>query len=142
RRRASTAARSSTPRALPSASTPSSARSHERSGKRMNRSAFVQSLREAVGAEHVFSDSAIEPRYLSDWFVAMEQGAPLAVVRPRTTAEVSAVLRACHAQRVPVIPQGGLTGLSGGATPVDGAMLLSLERMNGVEEVDAAAATL
>jgi D-lactate dehydrogenase (cytochrome) len=67
---------------------------------------------------------------------------PLAVVFPRTTADVSAVLRVCHAHGVSVVPQGGLTGLAGGATPVDGCVVLSLARMRAIEEVDAAAATM
>lgn len=103
---------------------------------------FVQALRGAVGGSHVLSGADIEPRYLADWMVPMGQGSPLAVVRPKTTAEVAAVLRACNESGVPVVPQGGLTGLAGGATPVDGCVVLSLERMVGVEEIDPAAATL
>src|SRR5690606_3253371 len=72
----------------------------------------------------------------------MAGGAPLALVRPGSTADVSAVLRICHDARVPVVPQGGLTGLAGGATPVDGAVVLSLDRMSGVEELDEVAATM
>lgn len=108
----------------------------------MDRPTVLAKLAEAVGADEVRTGAEVDARYLGDWFVRMERGSPLALVRPRTTSEASALLRVCYAHRLPVVPQGGLTGLSGGATPVDGSVLLSLERMTGIEEVDAAAATL
>lgn len=108
----------------------------------MDRRIALAKLAEAVGAEGIRAGADIDARYLADWFVRMTQGSPLALVRPRTTSEVAAVLRVCHALRLPVVPQGGLTGLSGGATPIDASVLLSLERMTGIEEVDGAAATL
>lgn len=102
----------------------------------------VDALVRAVGKAQVSSGPAIEPRHLGDWMVSMTSGAPLAVVKPRTTADVSAVMRVCFDSGTPVVPQGGLTGLAGGATPVAGAVVLSLERMSGVEDIDPAAATL
>ena len=59
---------------------------------------------------------------------------PLCVARPRDTAQVSAVVAACHAARVPVVPVSGHTGLAGG-TYAEGAVMLSLDRMNAVEEI-------
>ncbi len=106
------------------------------------RETVVGAIREAVGAGAVVDGDAIDARHLSDWVVPMAGGAPLALVRPGSTADVSAVLRICHDARVPVVPQGGLTGLAGGATPVDGAVVLSLDRMSGVEELDEVAATM
>jgi FAD/FMN-containing dehydrogenase len=102
----------------------------------------LTALRQAVGLEHVTAGGEIEPRYLQDCLVPMERGRPLALVRAGSTQEVSEVLRVCHALRLPVVPQGGLTGLAGGATPTEGCVVLSLERLAGVEEIDAAAATL
>jgi FAD/FMN-containing dehydrogenase len=99
-------------------------------------------LRQVVGSEYVAAGGEIDPRYLQDCVVPMEQGRPLALVRTGSTQEVSEALRVCHVHRLPVVPQGGLTGLAGGATPSDGCVLLSLERMAGVEEIDVAAATL
>src|SRR6185295_14513889 len=61
---------------------------------------------------------------------------------PRATEEVAAALRLCHAHRQAVVPQGGLTGLCGGARAGDGEIALSLERMVGIEEIDAATATM
>jgi FAD/FMN-containing dehydrogenase len=65
-------------------------------------------------------------------------GRALAVVRPGSTAEVAAVVKACAAARVPIVPQGGNTGLVGGQTPDAGgaAIVLSLRRMNRVREID------
>ncbi|MFD1880504.1 FAD-binding oxidoreductase [Paracoccus pacificus] len=62
--------------------------------------------------------------------------APLALLRPATVAEVSAALAICHRHRQPVVPQGGMTGLAGGANPGPGQIALSLSRLSGVEEID------
>ncbi|KAB0609346.1 FAD-binding oxidoreductase [Castellaniella defragrans] len=102
----------------------------------------IEALRAAVGAAHCLAGDAIEDRYLRDWMVRTPPGRPLAVVRPADTAQVSAVLRACHAARVPVVPQGGRTGLAGGALPVPDCVVLCLERLDAIEEIDPAAATM
>jgi FAD/FMN-containing dehydrogenase len=62
-------------------------------------------------------------------------GAPRAVARPRSTAEVSGILKLARAQAIAVVPWGGLTGLVSGAA-AEGALALSLERMNAIEEID------
>jgi len=61
---------------------------------------------------------------------------PLAVVLPQTTEEVSAILRFCHTNRVKVVPRGAGTSLSGGALPLEDAIVLCLSRMNKVIEID------
>jgi glycolate oxidase len=63
-------------------------------------------------------------------------GTPLALVRPDSTAQVQTVLRWATRHRVPVVPQGARTGLSGGANAVEGGVLLSLARMDAIVEVD------
>jgi FAD/FMN-containing dehydrogenase len=63
-------------------------------------------------------------------------------VRPRSTQEVSSALALCNRLRVPLVPQGGLTGLAGGAHPVADCVVMSLERMSGVEEIDAVMGTM
>lgn len=83
----------------------------------------------------------IPERHLHDWMAEAVPGTALALARPRHTEEVSALLSACQRLGLPVVPQGGLTGLAGGAVPVAECLLLSLERMNGFEEIDPAAST-
>ncbi|WP_019997360.1 FAD-binding oxidoreductase [Aureimonas ureilytica] len=67
---------------------------------------------------------------------------PLAVVRPDTPEGVAEAVRICAQHGVAVVPQGGLTGLAGGAHPIAGAVMLSLERLQGIEDIDPAASTL
>ena len=62
-------------------------------------------------------------------------GCALAVAKPISTAEVSEILKLCAQSGVPIVAQGGNTGLVGGAVP-DNALVLSLERMNRIETVD------
>ncbi len=67
---------------------------------------------------------------------------PLVVVRPNSPELVAQAMAVCAKHGVPVVPQGGLTGLCGGAHPLAGAVALSLERFSGIEEIDPAAATI
>ncbi|MBP1845649.1 FAD/FMN-containing dehydrogenase [Rhizobium petrolearium] len=67
---------------------------------------------------------------------------PIALVRPDTPQGVADAVRICAAHGVAIVPQGGLTGLAGGAHPVPGAVAISVERLSGIEEIDAAAATM
>ncbi|QPM90916.1 FAD-binding oxidoreductase [Pseudooceanicola algae] len=102
---------------------------------------FAASLLKTFGADVVTLGDAISPKYRQDW-AALAPVLPLALARPRDTAEVSALLAACHAAGVPVVPQGGLTGVSGAAHPDAGGIALSLERLNRIEAVDADGGTL
>ncbi|MBI1862293.1 MAG: FAD-binding oxidoreductase [Deltaproteobacteria bacterium] len=72
-------------------------------------------------------------RYGSDW--TKTAGTAGLVVRPRTTDEVSEVLKLCSQMKIPVVPSGGRTGLAGGAV-ARGELVLSFERMNRLSEVD------
>jgi FAD/FMN-containing dehydrogenase len=104
---------------------------------------LIEDLRGAVGANAVVAGTDAEPKHFGDWAVSMRQGElPAAVVYPTSTAEVAAVLRYCNEHGIAVVPQGGLTGLLGGATPSEGSVALSLSRMRGIEAVDVAGATL
>ncbi|MEX0942462.1 MAG: FAD-binding oxidoreductase [Pseudomonadales bacterium] len=67
---------------------------------------------------------------------------PVALARPRTTAEVSAVLRICHERGQGVVPMGGMTGLVEGAQSNNNEVAISLERMNHIEEVDTQSRTM
>jgi glycolate oxidase len=82
------------------------------------------------------TDEATSDSYRHDSASSCAAGRPLGVVRPTTTAEVQAVMRWATRHRVPVVPQGARTGLSGGANAVDGALVVSLVRMNRILEID------
>jgi len=69
--------------------------------------------------------------------LTLERGAPLCVAFPTTTEALSAVVRACNDAGVPFVPRGTGTGLSGGATPVTGGVLIECSRMNRILEIDA-----
>ncbi|MEO5829483.1 MAG: FAD-binding oxidoreductase [Rhodanobacter sp.] len=96
----------------------------------------LAALHGVVGEQHVLTGADAAP-YLSDWR-GRYVGAALAVVRPASTAEVAGLVRLCAEAGVPVVPQGGNTGLCGGATP-DGsgrAVLLSLRRLDRIRGID------
>lgn len=103
----------------------------------MNQKEFTSRLIHVVGEEGVILNPAEQEFYVNDW-LGKAHGRTVAVVRPRNTAEVSAVMRLCHQSQTPVVPQGGNTGMSGGATPdMSGAqVVLSLNRMKRIHEVD------
>lgn len=93
---------------------------------------MIDRLKEIVGAAHVLTGGDADP-YGRDW-AGERFEAPLAVVRPGSTAEVSAVLKLANDAGQPVIPLGGRTGLAGGGLGA-GALVLSLERMNRIREI-------
>ncbi|WP_341895440.1 FAD-binding oxidoreductase [Ferrovibrio terrae] len=103
----------------------------------MTDTAFLTQLADIVGTAHVLTKAAAQDAYVVDW-MKKYRGRALAVVRPADTAQVSAVLRCCNDARVSVIPQGGNTGMAGGATPDDSGrqVILSLGRLNRIREVD------
>jgi glycolate oxidase len=88
-----------------------------------------------VGGAHVISAADDLAGYAKDWTRDLVH-VPSAVVKPRTTEEVSRLLAFCDGRRIPVTPQGGRTGMSGGALAVCGGVALSLERMNSILEID------
>jgi FAD/FMN-containing dehydrogenase len=103
--------------------------------------AILDQLTAALGADVITPGDAVDKRYHCDWS-AIDPARPLALIRPRTAEQVSTAMRLCHAAGQTVVPQGGLTGLAGGATPRAGDIVLSLERLAGIEEIDKAAATM
>ena len=104
---------------------------------------FLDRLRAVVGDAGLLTDPDLTAPYLTDWRGAFH-GRAAAVVRPASTDEVAAVLRLCHGERVAVVPQGGNTGLCGGAVP-DGSgtqVVLSLTRMRRIRALDPADHTI
>jgi FAD/FMN-containing dehydrogenase len=106
------------------------------------RQALLTQLRDAVGDAHVLTDSDLRAGYETDW-TRRWHGEAVAVVRPQSTEQVAAVLRACRKAGAAVIPQGGNTGLVGGSVPRATSerpqVVLSLTRMRDLEAVDIAA---
>ena len=109
----------------------------------MTQNSFLGALAGIVGANNVLTGERDTAAYLTDWRKQFS-GAALGVVRPAGTAEVSAVVRACAAAGVAIVPQGGNTGLCGGSVPTGARpeIVLSLARMNRIRELDAANSTL
>jgi len=97
---------------------------------------FLNELEQRIGQQHVLTGQSMQ-QYLEDWR-GRYTGTALAVARPATTEEVAQVVRLCAQHRVPIVPQGGNTGLCGGATPDNSAtaLVLSLERLNKIRSVD------
>src|SRR5690349_8660251 len=97
----------------------------------------IERLQQIVGADHVLTrDADVEP-YVVDWRGRFH-GSARAVVRPASTEEVAAVVGACAEAGVPVVPQGGNTGMCGAATPDGGgqAIVLSLARLRAIRATD------
>jgi len=94
-------------------------------------------LREIVGANYLLTRPEDIGTYAQDASIAQASGAPLAVVLPASTAEVSAVVGLAHRAGVPVVTRGAGSGLAGGATPSPGAIVLALTRMER-QQADAA----
>ncbi|HET9438461.1 MAG TPA: FAD-linked oxidase C-terminal domain-containing protein [Gaiellaceae bacterium] len=99
--------------------------------------ALVAELRDVLGGEHVVAEPEQLRVYECDGLTG-HRAVPELVVLPGSTEDVQAVLRACHRERVPFVARGAGTGLSGGATPVAGGVVVSLARMDRVLEIDLA----
>lgn len=98
---------------------------------------LLDDLRSVVGPAHVLHGDATTS-YTTDW-TRRWSGPAACVVRPADTAQVADVVRVCAAHGAAIVPQGGNTGLVGGSVPRGGEMVLSLTRLDGLDEVDLAA---
>ncbi len=102
----------------------------------MSQDGFVDGLKAIVGAANVITDAAGMETYMNEER-GLFHGHALAVVRPGSTEEVAAVVKACGAAGIPVVPQGGNTGLVGGAVADTGAVIVAMARMNKIKAVNA-----
>lgn len=102
---------------------------------------LVDRLTDVVGAAHVLTDPEVTASYTTDW-TGRWHGTTTAVVRPATTDEVADVVRVCARARIPIVPQGGNTGLVGGSVPHHGEVVVSLSRLDQINEVAPVARTL
>lgn len=95
----------------------------------------IEAFKKIVGEDFVFVDQESLNNYAHDETENLHF-LPEVVVKPRTAEEISALLTICNKERIPVTPRGAGTGLSGGALPHLGGLLLSTERMNTILEID------
>ncbi|GAA3007806.1 glycolate oxidase [Actinokineospora diospyrosa] len=93
-------------------------------------------LRSSVDPDGVITDPEVLPSYERDMMPLAPYGTPLAVVLPRTTEQVQAVVRACAEHGVPIVARGAGSGLSGAANAIEGCVVLATTRMNAILEVD------
>ena len=96
---------------------------------------LVAELRAIVGEEGVIEKHEQLRTYESDGLTSFRVK-PALVVLPSSTEEVQAVVRICHRERLPFVPRGSGTGLSGGALPVEGGIVIGLSRMNRILDID------
>ena len=101
----------------------------------------VQHFASIVGAGHVITAPAELEPFNTDW-MGKYRGQSALALRPGSTQEVSRILAHCHARRLPVVPQGGNTGLVGGSVPIEDEIVLSLSRMNRILSLDETAGSL
>jgi glycolate oxidase len=94
----------------------------------------IRKLKDIVGDDNILSEHLMD--YGHDETHVLDWVPPEVVVKPKNKTEVSAILKLANQEIIPVTPRGGGTGLSGGAVPIYGGILLSLERMNKILEID------
>lgn len=95
---------------------------------------FLSALEQIVGRDHLRLDRDSLTMYGADGMAQPQP--PDVVVIPASTQEIAGVVRLCAAHRMPITPRGGGTGYTGGAVPLRGGVLLSLERLNRILEID------
>lgn len=102
---------------------------------------LLNNLRRLLGENGVLEGEAMGAAPASDMSYS-GNSLPRALIRPRTVEQLSAAMTLCHAAGVPIIAQGGMTGLAGGANPSGNEIAISLALLRGVEEVDTASASM
>jgi glycolate oxidase len=103
----------------------------------MGNEALVTRLRDLLGRNAVLTDADVTASYARDMMPLAPSGRPLAVVLPVDTEQVQAVVKACGEAKVPIVPRGAGSGLSGAANAVDGCVVLSLTKLDRIVEIDA-----
>ncbi|MBS1756170.1 MAG: FAD-binding protein [Bacteroidetes bacterium] len=97
--------------------------------------AHLNSFKNILGSNNVFTDEESLDKYAHDETENLHF-LPDIVIKPRTAEELSEVVKICNENKIPVTPRGAGTGLSGGALPQFGGVLVSFERMNSIIEID------
>lgn len=99
---------------------------------------LLAAIRAELPGLRLLDDPVDRETYRNDETAYLHAGLPLAVALPESTAEVSTLVRLAAAHRVPVVPRGAGSGLSGGAAGIEGGLTIALTRMNRVLEIDRA----
>lgn len=97
--------------------------------------AHIERFRQIAGSQFVFADEEVLNNYASDETEDLHF-LPDVVIKPGNTKEISEILKVCNQYKIPVTPRGAGTGLSGGALPHLGGVVLSTERLNKIIEID------
>ncbi|MEP2736140.1 MAG: FAD-binding oxidoreductase [Erythrobacter sp.] len=107
-----------------------------------NHANFIASARDLLGERGFTCDAELLEPWLTDWR-GRYTGAAIGMAQPASTAEVASFVKLCGEHRIAIVPQGGNSGMSGGATPDEGgqSVLLSLRRMNTIRDLDVEAQT-
>lgn len=102
-----------------------------------NTNIFIGRCQECIGAEYVYTAESDKAPFLTDWSKRFT-GNALAVLKPKNTNEVAALVTLCQAANMAIVPQGGNTGLCGGATPGKNGdcVVISTSRLNQIRELD------
>lgn len=103
--------------------------------------ALIDDLTQSIGSDALVRDVDALRAHAGDWSEA-EHHVPALLILPKTPEDVAAALACCSRRQQPVVVQGGLTGLAGGATPQPGEVALSLSRLNAIEQLDTVAGTV
>jgi glycolate oxidase len=98
--------------------------------------ALLAAIRAALPDLRLLTEETDREAYRNDETAYLHAGLPLAVALPESTAEVSTIVRLAAEHRVPVVPRGAGSGLSGGAAGIEGGLTIALTRMNRVLEID------
>jgi glycolate dehydrogenase FAD-linked subunit len=98
--------------------------------------AFLDDLRGSSPDLRILTDATDRESYRRDETAHFEPGLPLAVALPSSTEEVATIMRVATKHRVPVVPRGAGSGLSGGSAGIEGALTVALTRMNQIVEID------
>ena len=99
---------------------------------------LLAAIRSTLPDVRLLADEVDREAYRNDETAYLSAGLPVAVALPTTTAEVAALVRLAATERVPIVPRGAGSGLSGGAAGIEGGLTIALTRMNRVLEIDRA----
>ena len=100
------------------------------------RSRFLDAIRSTLPELRLLEDLSDRESYRNDETAYLNAGLPLAVALPTSTADVAALVRLAAEHRIPIVPRGAGSGLSGGAAGIDGGLTISMMKMDAVLEID------